>query len=94
MSEFGHSYATGAGVHMDTWGEGPFKIEFAGREYRFEDSDRFGPVPLKKNGWDVREPGYFGEKSPFWYPWGKWVEQGRRLEADQQTCIWDHEVVA
>jgi len=95
MSEFGHFAATGAGIHMDIWGAGPFVISLGPscKFYRFEDSDRFGPVPLKKNGWEVREPGYFGEQSLFWYAWGKWVEQGRRLADDGMTCVWDHETV-
>ena len=93
MSEFGHIHATAAGCHIDIWGEGPFIIEYLGRTYRFEDSDRFGPVPLKKNGWEVKEPGYFAERNPFWYAWGKWVEQGRRLSDDGQTCIWSHDEV-
>lgn len=93
MSDFGHEYATGAGVHMDRWGAGPFKIEMVagGRSFLFEDSDRFGPVPLKKNGWEVKSPGYFAENNQFWYAWGKWVEQGRRTLEDGITCVWDHE---
>jgi hypothetical protein len=93
MSEFGHSHATAAGTHLDSWGAGPFKIEMVsgGKSFLFEDSDRFGPVPLKKNGWEVKAPGYFAENSQFWYAWQKWRDQGRRLAEDRQTCIWSHD---
>lgn len=91
MSEFGHTHFTGADFHMDSWGEGPFKIEMAvgGKSFLFEDSDRFGPVPISKNG-EVRHPGYFGENSQFWYAWGKWKDQGRRV-TDDGLCIWSHD---
>lgn len=93
MADFGHIHTSSGDAHMDQWGAGPFKIEFAGRSYIFEDSDRFGPVPVKANGWEVKSPGYFGEKSPFWYAWRKWRDQGRRVDADGKTCIWGHENV-
>lgn len=91
MAEFGHTYATAGNVHIDTWGVGPFKIELAplGKSFIFEDSDRFGPVPLKKNGWEIRAPGFFAESSQFWSAWEKWVEQGRRIADDGKTCVWD-----
>lgn len=91
VDEFGHIYVSAGDAHLDQWGAGPFNIHFAGRVFLFEDSDRFGPVPLKKNGWEVRDPGRFGEKSPFWYAWQKWRDQGRQLAEDRQTCVWDHE---
>lgn len=94
MTEFGHLHVTTVDVHIDSWGAGPFKIEVVpgGRQFVFEDSDRFGPVPLKKNGWEVRAPGYFAESSMFWPAWQKWRDQGRRLADDRQTCIFDNEV--
>jgi len=92
MSEYGHFYAAGAGIRMDIWGAGPFVIEYLGKTFRFEDSDRFGPMRLKKDG-EPAENQFFAEKSPFWYAWGKWVEQGRRLSDDGQTCIWSHDEV-
>lgn len=93
MAEFGHIFSSAGDAHIDSWGAGPFVIHLGPncRSFRFEDSDRFGPIPLRKTGTEIREPGYFGEQSPFWYVWGKWVAQGRRLAADGITCIWDHE---
>lgn len=93
MAEFGHIHNSNGDAFIDHWGAGPFKIELVhnGRSFLFEDSDRFGPIPMKKNGWDVRSPGYFGESSPFWYVWEKWKAQGRRVAEDGVTCIWDHE---
>jgi|UniRef100_A0A6H1ZAV9 hypothetical protein len=90
MSEFGHFHATGAGFHMDKWGAGPFVIEYLGKTFRFEDSDMFGPIRLKKDG-DPAENQFFAEKSPFWYAWEKWVDQGRRLSEDGITCVWSHD---
>lgn len=92
MSEFGHFHATGAGIHIDMWGAGPFVLEFMGHVYRFEDSDRFGPVRLKKNG-EPAEISVFSSQSGFWYAWDKWVEQGRRVAKDGSTCIWSHDEV-
>lgn len=86
---FGHTYSQAGNTFIDCWGVGPFVIEYCGRSYRFEDSDMFGPVPLRKDG-EVKEPGYFGEQNPFWYAWGLWVEQGRRTLADGVTCVWEH----
>ncbi len=87
--DFGHWHASGKGHHMDGWGAGPFVIETAeGRLYRFEDSDRFGPSRVNKNGELAANP-YFGELSPFWHAWHRWREQGRRLKDDGKTCIWE-----
>ncbi|KQQ46505.1 hypothetical protein ASF69_04565 [Rhizobium sp. Leaf311] len=93
MSEYGHFHATSAGVHIDMWGAGPLMIEYLGKTFRFEDSDRFGPVRLKKDGDSANNP-FFAEKSPFWYAWGKWVDQGRRVDEDGMSCIWCHDEVA
>jgi len=84
--EFGHTAISAAGVHIDSWGAGPFKITVGQEAFEFEDSDRFGPVHCE-NG----EPsGYqFVEKSQFWAAWGAWKSQGRRVAADGITCIWD-----
>lgn len=93
VTEFGHAYSNQGDAHIDSWGAGPFKIEVVacGRSFLFEDSDRFGPVPMKKNGWEVKAPGYFAENSMFWHVWGKWKAQGRRVADDGVTCIWSHD---
>jgi hypothetical protein len=90
--DFGHLYLNNGDAHFDIWGAGPFRIYLAypGKNFLFEDSDRFGPVPLLKNG-NIREPGYFADSSQFWYAWGKWKHQGRRLADDGCTCIWSHD---
>ena len=87
MSEFGHVTYRGNGFIGDSWGVGPFVISVAGKSYRFEDSDRFGPALLKKNG-ELRENPYPAERSPFWRAHRIWVRQGRRVE-DEINCIWD-----
>lgn len=92
MSEYGHFHATGVGVHIDIWGDGPLVIEHLAKVLRFEDSDRFGPLRLRKNGEPADNP-FFAERSPFWYAWGKWVDQGRRVDDDGTTCIWSHDEV-
>ena len=88
--EFGYAHAAFKNVYIDTWGAGPFKIELSvdGESFLFEDSDMFGPVPLEKNGWEIREPGFFAESSHFWYAWERWKTQGRKLAVDGKTCIW------
>jgi hypothetical protein len=86
-NEFGHQSFIGAGVCIDTWGGGPYVISADGKAWRFEDSDMFGPVLVSRDGRILdRQP---GEKSTFWRPHRSWVRQGRRVQADGVTCIWD-----
>lgn len=92
MSEFGHSYSWGSGVMIDAWGAGPFVITVAGRAFRFEDSDRFGPLLVLRNGAEARHQP--PEKSPFWRAYSLWRKQGRRLADDGMTCVWDHVPIA
>ncbi|TCU34076.1 hypothetical protein [Rhizobium azibense] len=90
MSEFGHFHATAAGIHLDTWGAGSFEIMTSeGIIYRFEVSDRFGPQRLDEDG-DIADE-QFGEGHAFWSAWGKWKEQGRRVDDDGVRCLWDEE---
>lgn len=46
MTEFGHTAVRAPGFCADSWGVGPFII----RGIRFEDSDRFGPYFIRKDG--------------------------------------------
>ena len=87
MAEFGHIGAIGNGCCIDAWGAGPFVITAAGKSYRFEDSDRFGPYWLTKAG-DIseRQP---GERHPFWKAHRAWFQQGRRMAEDGMTCLYD-----
>lgn len=87
MSEFGHIHGRGDGVFFDAWGVGPFVIAAGGRSYRFEDSDRFGPALVKKNGDPLASP-WPPERCPFWRAHSIWRRQGRRTE-DGIICIWD-----
>lgn len=93
MAEFGHAYSSNGDAHIDSWGAGPFKIEVVafGRSFMFEDSERFGPVPLKKNGLEIKAPGYFAENSMFWHAWERWKNQGRRVADNGVTCVWSHD---
>lgn len=85
---FGHDAINSGGFHVDTWGAGPFVIRIASREYLFEDSDRFGPWLIKKNG-DLRKKPIPHERSPFWTAYQLWRDQGRRVADDGQTCLWE-----
>jgi hypothetical protein len=88
MAEFGHQGFIGGGMCIDIWGAGPFYItDDAGKQWRFEDSDRFGPSLLNKDGEISKRP-WPAEGSPFWRAHRIWVRQGRRLE-DEKNCIWD-----
>lgn len=88
MSEFGHFSARVGGVHIDGWGSGPFTISAAGRTWRFEDSDRFGPHLVTRNG-DLAAKDVPSERSPFWRAHLAWVRQGRRLAEDGSTCVYE-----
>lgn len=88
MAEFGHIAAIGPGFCIDSWGAGPFFItDEKGKQWRFEDSDRFGPSLIDKKGDPLKNP-WPGPRSPFWRAHRIWVRQGRRLE-DGKKCIWD-----
>lgn len=86
MTEFGHFWCVVPGAAIDCWGAGPFVI-VADKEYRFEDSDRFGPSLVKKNG-DICANPFPPERSPFWNAHAFWVHQGRRMADDGVTCVW------
>lgn len=87
MTEFGHIGVKFGGFCLDAWGAGPFVITVDGKEWSFEDSDRFGPLTLDRRGSPhERQP---GERNPFWRAHTCWRWQGRRLEQDGKTCIWD-----
>ena len=87
MADFGHIGIIAGGVCLDAWGVGPFVIEGKGTIYRFEDSDRFGPNLIKKDGDPAKNQP--GERSPFWKAHRLWVRQGRRTADDGMTCIYD-----
>jgi len=87
-TEFGHVASRIGAACFDVWGTGPFEIaDENGKKYRFEDSDRWGPHLIKRNG-DLLTNGP-SETSPFWRAHRIWARQGRRVEADGISCIWD-----
>jgi len=89
--EYGHSGGiVGRGGFIDSWGHGPLIIEVDGKTFRFEDSDRFGPVPLNADD-EPSAKAWFGQRSPFWRGWKLWVAQGRRTAkgTKAETCLWD-----
>ena len=87
--EFGHIASSAGGFHIDQWGVGPFVITVEGRSWRFEDSDRFGPMLVKRNGEPKSNP-YPPERSLFWWAHKLWLEQGRRVADDGTTCVLDY----
>ena len=88
MSEFGHIAARYGSFHVDAWGAGNFVLTVDGKTHLFEDSDRFGPSKLNKNGAIAAYP-HWPERHRFWIAHRQWVKQGRRLQTDGRTCIWD-----
>lgn len=88
MDEFGHTGIIGNGFCIDAWGNNHFRIIVNGKEYFFEDSDRFGPSLHRKDG-ELRKNPWPHEKHPFWQAHSQWRKQGRRLAEDKMTCIYD-----
>lgn len=86
-AEFGHFYHRGGGICVDSWGAGPFILHHAGKTYRFEDSDRFGPWLVTKRGEPFSQQ--LGERSPFWRAHKFWRGQGRQLADDDETCVFE-----
>ncbi len=64
--------------------DGDYQIDVGGRVIPFEFSDRFGPIPLNKNGEiSARRP-----TNKFLNAATLWVEQGKRVGEDG-LCIWE-----
>lgn len=88
VTEFGHHALINTNLCLDAWGTGPFVIVAGdGKSYRFEDSDRFGPSLIKKNGEPLANP-WPSEGCAFWRAHRIWKRQWRRTE-DGINCIWD-----
>ena len=86
-AEFGHFGSIQPGFCIDAWGAGPFVMRVGKKEWRFEDSDRFGPLFVNRDCEPTdKDP---GERSPFWPLYNKWRVTGRRLEPDGITCLVD-----
>lgn len=61
------------------------RIVVAGKEYRFDFSDRFGPLVLGADGQPLENQP--GPRSPFWMAATTWVRQGKHVDA-AGLCIW------
>lgn len=88
MSEFGYfAWTTPDGTRWHYNGAGHFVLTTPdGREHRFEDSDRWGPVRLRKDG-EISDARPWGEKHSFWSVYGAWRGQNRPIAEDGGTCI-------
>lgn len=73
--EFGHVGIIGNGFCVDKWGVGPFVMSWRGKKYRFEDSDRFGPTLIRKDGEPTKKQP--DERSPFWDGYKLWRDAER-----------------
>jgi hypothetical protein len=79
------------GLMAVEWGAGPFTICAGGKLYRFEDSDMFGPIMIKKDGDPKKwQPGQY---HPFWDAHRAWWKQGRRT-IGEGYCVYDTERAA
>lgn len=83
MSEFGHFGCivpfNGGGICIDAWGAGPFEIGDGRRSWRFEFSDRFGPLLVDEDG-EPLDDQPVSESDPFWAPFSAWLRQHREAQ--------------
>lgn len=77
------SDGTPSRIFIDCFGGGDYRIEVRGKVVRFEWSERFGPMPVNKDG---SEAPSIGPKHPFWRASSLWNLQGQRVE--NGMCIW------
>ena len=77
---FGHNAHTSPGMFIDAWGDGPMRLRYKGKTWRFEFSQMFGPLLLNATGEVAkRQPEH--EKHSFWEPFNKWLDGGKRCRA-------------
>lgn len=89
MSEFVHKHFSSCTTFIDSWGAGPFVIKNEGKSFRFEFSERFGPIPLRPDN-EIDEKYNWPGRSPFWPALHQWIKGGKRVAEDGVTCVWDH----
>lgn len=70
-------------IFIDCFGGGDYVIEVRGKDVRFEWSERFGPMPINKDGSEALS---IGPRHAFWRIVSLWNLQGRRIENGK--CIW------
>jgi len=64
-----------------------YRITVAGKVFRFDFSQRFGPLFVDANGRELsRQP---GPKREVWKAVTYWLRQGKRVGEDG-LCIWDY----
>jgi hypothetical protein len=70
-------------IMIDCYGSGEYFIEVNGEKILFEWSDRFGPLPLNKDG---SEKSSIGPSHKFWLVASLWNLQGRRMKGN--VAVW------
>ena len=78
---FGHHHSHGFGVFLDAWGDGPLLIRDGKREWLFEFSHMFGPLILRKSDLSPADRQPIKEDDPFWRPFQRWMDGGRKCRA-------------
>ena len=73
----------GGQAFIDCFGGGEYLIDVRGKLIRFEWSERFGPLPINKDG---SEPRSIGPRHGFWRAASLWNLQGQRVEG--KKAIW------
>ena len=71
-------------VMIDCFGGGEYFITVRDQKIRFEWSDQFGPLPIKKGGAEMTG---IGPRHPFWRAASLWNLQGRRID-DEGNAVW------
>lgn len=81
--EIHETIMTGFGaIHIDSWSSGPYKMPVKDKYVLFEDSDRFGPLFVCKNGASKENQ---SACKLFWTHYERWREIGKPLDGD--VCV-------
>jgi hypothetical protein len=80
--DYGHTAMSaqigGRAVYIDSWSSGQFVIRIGSQTIRFEESGRFGPLFIDKEGNPLPDQ-EMPESSPFWKTYQSWRNNGRPL---------------
>lgn len=74
-------------IHISYGGPDRLITDGEGKAWKFKDHPVFGPIVLNKHGDPAADQP--GSRSTFWPAWACWKDQGKRLEEDGITCVWD-----